>query len=120
MTREEFENCVDEALDSLPEEFEQLLENIEVIVQNRPSPQQVQKMKLRPGHTLLGLYEGVPLGRRGRFYGNVLPDRVTIFQQPIEQYHPPSQVVEAIRTTVLHEIGHYFGISDDRLRELGY
>ena len=77
-------------------------------------------MKLQPNHTLLGLYEGVPLGNRGHHYGNVLPDRITIFQQPIEQSYPASRVVAAIRMVVLHEVGHYFGISDDRLHELGY
>ena len=120
MTREEFEARVDEALDSLPEEFERLMENIEVIVENRPSPEQLRKMKMRPDHTLLGLYEGVPLGRRGHYYGNVMPDRITIFQQTIERAYPPSRVVEAIRVVVLHEVGHYFGISDERLRQLGY
>jgi predicted Zn-dependent protease with MMP-like domain len=120
MTREEFEACVDEALDSLPEEFERMMENIEVVVQGRPSPEQLRKMQLRAGHTLLGLYEGVPLGRRGIHYGNVPPDRITIFQQSMEHVYPPHRLVEEIRRTVLHEVGHYFGISDERLHELGY
>jgi predicted Zn-dependent protease with MMP-like domain len=76
-------------------------------------------MDLWPDHTLLGLYQGVPLPDRGHSYGHVLPDHITIFQQPIEAfYHTPEEIQAAVRETVIHEVGHYFGLDDERIDEL--
>ena len=120
VTREEFEDQVDLALDSLPDEIADLMDNIEVVVESRPSRRDLQRMRLPRGETLLGRYVGISLDRRGQHYENALPDRVIIYQKTIEEAYPPDQVLEGIRTTVLHEVGHHFGLSDDRLHELGY
>jgi predicted Zn-dependent protease with MMP-like domain len=117
--RQEFTQLVTEALDELPDEFRRLLHNIVVVVEAAPSRALLEDMGLWPDDTLLGLYEGVPLPERGAGYGNVLPDRVTIFQQPIEAMcHTHHDIKEAVRETVLHELGHYFGLDDDQLDEL--
>jgi predicted Zn-dependent protease with MMP-like domain len=115
-----FEELVAEALDSLPPDIQEKLENVEVVVEWRPSPAQMRRMGLGPGQTLFGLYEGVPLTARTSGYNLVLPDKITIFRQPIETYcRTDEQVRQTVRRTVLHELAHHFGISDDRLRELG-
>lgn len=115
-----FEDLVAEALDSLPPDIQEKLENVEVVVEWRPSPAQMRRMRLGPGQTLFGLYEGVPLTERTSGYGMVLPDKITIFRQPIEAYcRTDEEVRQTVRRTVLHELAHHFGISDERLRELG-
>ncbi len=107
---ERFEAMVTEALDGLPEDLGELMSNVAVTVQHEGGP---------PG--LLGLYQGVPLTRRGTFYAGALPDRITIYRRAIcaicaSEY----EVVEQVRRTVIHEVGHHFGIGDARLRELGW
>ena len=120
MTRDDFEACVEEALSNLPEEIAALMDNIHVAVSDRPTADELRRARVGNDHMLLGLYSGVPLDRRGRHYGNVLPDRVTIYQKNLEAAYPPAKLVEGIRRTVLHEVGHHFGLSDARLRQLGY
>ena len=118
MEREEFERLVAEAVDSLPEEFQARLENVDVVVEDRPSRSQHASLKLRGNETLLGLYEGVPRTKREQ-YGMVLPDKITIFQGPIEaQYSGKGAIVRGVQRVVRHEIAHHFGIDDDRLDEL--
>lgn len=109
-TREHFEELVVEALDGLPEWVRERLDNVEVIVEERPP---------RPG--LLGLYEGIPLTSRGMHYAGVLPDRITLYRRTIERSArgDDERLKRVVRHTVVHEIAHFFGISDDRLRELG-
>lgn len=115
-----FETLVAEALDSLPPDIQEKLENVEVVVEWRPSMAQLRRLGLAPGHTLFGLYEGIPLTGRTSGYNMVLPDKITIFRQPIEAHcGSDEQVRRIVRRTVLHELAHHFGISDDRLRELG-
>lgn len=115
-----FEELVTEALDSLPPDIHKKMENVEVVIEWRPSPAQLRRLGLGPGHTLFGLYEGVPLTNRTSHYGMVLPDKITIFRQPIEAHcQSEAQVRQMVRRTVLHELAHHFGISDERLRELG-
>jgi predicted Zn-dependent protease with MMP-like domain len=105
-----FEQMVATALDSLPAEFGDLMKNVAVLVEHGHGP---------PG--LLGLYEGIPLTNRTTGYAGVLPDRITIYQQAISAIcDTEAQVIEQVRRTVIHEVGHYFGISDERLRELGW
>ncbi len=117
---EEFEQLVAQALDDLPEFFQQKLQNIEVVVELWPTRAQLQAVGMKPGRLLLGLYQGVPLTKRTSHYGLVLPDKVTIFQGSIERVcRTPEQVVQQVQHTVKHELAHHFGISDDRLRELG-
>jgi predicted Zn-dependent protease with MMP-like domain len=88
-------------------------------VETAPSRALLETLGLWPDHTLLGLYQGVPLPERGHGYGNVLPDRITIFQQPIEALcHTPEAIKDVVRETVIHEVGHYCGLDDTRLEEL--
>jgi predicted Zn-dependent protease with MMP-like domain len=120
MDRERFEWLVAKAVDSLPDELRDRMENIDVVVADQPTPHQLAELGKRRGETLLGLYEGVPLTRRSRHYGLVAPDKVTIFQKPIEaQCRNDTEIIAEIQRVVLHEIAHHFGISDDRLRQLG-
>ena len=119
MQRQEFEQLVVEALDGLPRQFRRYMWNIAVMVETAPSRALLEAMGLWPDNTLLGLYHGVPLPERGHSYGNVLPDHITIFQQPIEAMcRTPEEIKEAVRETVIHEMGHYFGLDDERLEEL--
>ncbi|HXC85763.1 MAG TPA: metallopeptidase family protein [Trebonia sp.] len=106
-----FEEMVASALDSLPEELGRRISNVAVVVEHRPGPR-----------GLLGLYQGVPLtSRTTTNYSGVLPDRITIYQLAICAICDTEQeVIEEVRRTVIHEVGHYFGIDDDRLRELGW
>jgi predicted Zn-dependent protease with MMP-like domain len=114
-----FDKLVAEALDELPRSFRRRLRNIAVVVESEPSQELLEDMGLWPRGTLLGLYQGVPLTERGFSYGNVLPDRITIFQKPIEAMcRTREEIKEAVKETVKHEIGHYFGLDDDRLEEL--
>ena len=107
------------AVDDLPEEFRTRLENIDVVVEDWATPAQLARARLRRGQTLLGLYEGVPLTKRGRHYGLVPPDKITIFQKPIEvRCRSDAEITAEIQRVVRHEIAHHFGIGDARLRQL--
>ena len=116
--RERFEELVAEALDSIPEELAEYMENVAVVVQDWPSPRQQANHR----GMLLGLYEGVDLTRRGPLsYSAVMPDRITIFQGPHCRITSTEAALrDRIATTVIHEVGHHFGISDGRLQELGW
>jgi predicted Zn-dependent protease with MMP-like domain len=120
MDSQQFDKLVAQAIESLPHEFRERLENIDIVVADMPTPAQLRHLKGRRGEMLLGLYEGVPLTERTHNYGFVAPDKITIFQRPIEAMcRNDAQVVAEIRRVVRHEIAHHFGISDDRLEELG-
>jgi len=120
MDREKFEELVDKAVKSLPEEFLSRLDNIDVLVEDQPTASQLRKSRLKANQTLLGLYEGVPQTRRSSNYGMVLPDKITIFQKTIEaKCRNSEEIIAEIERVVKHEIAHHFGISDDRLHELG-
>jgi predicted Zn-dependent protease with MMP-like domain len=119
MDRESFERLVAKAVDDLPEEFLERLENIDVVVEDYPTPDQLLKLGLEPGETLLGLYEGVPRTRRGGYYGLVPPDKITIFKRSIEaKCRYRGNISAEIQRVVKHEIAHHFGISDARLHQL--
>lgn len=119
MDRESFERLVARAVDDLPEEFLERLENVDVVVEDYPTPDQLLKLGMEPGETLLGLYEGVPRTRRGGHYGLVPPDKITIFQRSIEAKCRYSGNISAeVQRVVKHEIAHHFGISDARLHQL--
>jgi predicted Zn-dependent protease with MMP-like domain len=122
MEREAFEQLVGEAVAMLPDEFRSRMENVEVLVEDWPTREQRRSVGLRPGETLFGLYEGVPRTQRTTAYNLVLPDRIWIFQGPIEEAFGtnPNRLRREVCRVVLHEIAHHFGIDDDRLRELGY
>ena len=119
MDRQRFEWLVARAVEDLPEEFLSRMENVDVVVEARPSLSQIRRVMLKRSHTLLGLYEGVPRTRRGSRYGLVLPDKITIFQEPIEaRCCHEDEIIAEIRRVVKHEIAHHFGISDARLRQI--
>ena len=121
MEQTEFEGLVSEALAALPLDIKDLVDNIEVVVAPFPSERQMRRSHIRNRYNLLGLYEGVPLTRRGAYYGMVLPDKITIFQAPIEAIATtPEDLARLVRRVTVHEMAHHFGISDERLRELGY
>jgi predicted Zn-dependent protease with MMP-like domain len=105
-----FDDLVSKALDSLPDDISELMSNVAVVVEDEPPP----------GLPLLGLYSGVPLTRRTSWYGAVPPDKITIYQGPLERHfgHDPELLQRQVRRVVVHEIAHHFGISDERLREL--
>ena len=131
MDAERFEQLVDEAVADLPPEFAQRLDNVDVVVEESPSRRLLRRMGLGPGRTLLGLYEGVPQTRRTHAYGAVLPDRIVIYRRPVlgeararaAAAAAPSETAldEAVRAvvrgTVLHEIGHHFGLSEADLEK---
>ena len=123
MRRRAIEALVRRALEGLPPDICRLINNVEIVVEREPSPEQLQLAGIAPesDETLFGLYEGVPLTQRDSNYGLVLPDRITIFQGPLEELCQTRQeIVEEIRKTVVHELAHHFGIGEARLRELGY
>ena len=120
MDRERFEELVEQALNALPEGFQEKLSNVDVEVEDYPSPDDLRAAKARTGQTLLGLYRGVPLTRRGLGYNMVPPDRIIIFQSPIERTcRSDDEIVERVGHVVRHEIAHHFGIDDDALRRMG-
>lgn len=111
----EYERLIQEALDSLPADLRSQIANVEIAVEDEPPP----------GTNLLGLYQGIPLTRRGSGYGlpqysGALPDKITVFRGPLERHYggDPERLAQEIRHVVLHEIAHYFGISDERLIEI--
>ena len=118
MDRSAFEILVQNSLRKLPKKFKKKLANISVEVEDLPSREILNDMGIRSG-MLLGLYQGVPLTERGWNYGNMLPDRIVIYQHPIERIAAsPEQIEKMVQDTVIHEIGHYFGFTDKELREI--
>ena len=114
--RDEFERFVAEALDGLPEEFQKKIENVDVVVETRPSSQILEKQGIMPPGTLLGLYQGIPQKKRGRGYENVLPDRITIYQESIEALcSGEDRIKEKVREVFMHELGHHFGMTEEDL-----
>jgi len=119
MQREKFEALVARAIDSLPPEFQRKLENVDVVVENWPTGRQLRQAKHSHPTQLLGLYQGVPQTRRGRGYGLVLPDKISIFQKPIEAHCRFGDEIEAkIEEVVRHEIAHHFGLNEKTLRKI--
>jgi predicted Zn-dependent protease with MMP-like domain len=120
MNRQTFERLVAEALDELPNEFQGKLDNVEVTVEDWPDRDTLRLAGVRHPASLLGFYHGVPQTKRTHHYGLVLPDKISLYQRPIEMYcHTPEEVRSTIHRVLLHELGHHFGLSDDRLREIG-
>jgi predicted Zn-dependent protease with MMP-like domain len=118
---EAFEELVASALEMLPEPFRSRLDNVQVIVSDEPSPEELASARVGPGHTLLGLYQGIPQTQRNAGYTFVLPDKITIYRGPLLRASRDADDVRArVREVVVHEIAHHFGISDERLDELGW
>jgi predicted Zn-dependent protease with MMP-like domain len=121
MEQEDFSRAAAEAIQLLPDEFKEYMDNLAVDVQDMPDPQTVEELRLKDRRSLLGLYRGVPLTRRSVGHVYRVPERIVLYQRNIERIcRSREEVVEQIRRTVLHEIGHHFGFGERRLRELGY
>ncbi len=121
LRRAEFERLVAQAVESLPPTFLTRLENVDVVVEEEPTEEDLELAGIEPGSTLLGLYHGVPQSQRGPWYGNLLPDRIVIYQRPIEAVaRDRREIRKEIRITIMHEIGHYFGLAEDDLADAGY
>lgn len=120
MTRARFEDMVRAAIDTLPRRFRQHLQNVAIVVEDQPSADVLREMGVPRGDTLFGLYQGTPLTERPWDYGNALPDRITIFREPIEEEceGDEDEMVTAIGETVIHEVGHFFGLSEEEIEEI--
>ena len=117
--RAQFEKRVADALASIPRRFRNAMQNIAIVVEDEPSHELLEQMEIEPPDTLLGLYQGTPLTERRWDYGNALPDRVLIFQGPHERAaDDEDDLVVAIGETLIHEIGHYFGLSEEEIEEI--
>lgn len=119
MTRQQFLSLVDEALASIPQRFRDAIANVAIVVEDEPTEEQLAEVDVEPGDTLLGLYEGTPLTERQWAHGNTLPDKVTLFQGPIEDASDDEDdVIVAIGETLIHELGHYFGLSEEEIEAI--
>ena len=119
MNRPEFEQLVADALASIPRRFRKALSNIAIVVEDEPSAQLLHEMDIEPPDTLFGLYQGTPLTERQWGFGNALPDRILLFQGPLERdSEDDDDLVVAIGETLIHEIGHYFGLSEEQIEEI--
>lgn len=119
MEQEEFIILVEKAIDGLPEEFLDLLENVDIVVEDNPTPEQLRAAKTGAGGLLLGLYEGVPQTQRSAGYNMVLPDKITLFRKSIEAFsRNDEEIYLQVQKTLKHEIAHHFGIGDEKLNHL--
>jgi len=119
MTRDRFRRLVDEALASIPEDFRAAMQNIVVVIEDEPSAEQLAEVEIEPPDSLFGLYQGTPLTERQWAHGNVLPDKITLFQRVIEDdSESEDDVIVAIGETLIHEIGHYFGLSEEEIEDI--
>ena len=119
MDRSRFQRLVEEALREIPRRFRSAMQNVAVIVEDEPSPQILEEMEIEPPDSLFGLYQGTPLPDRGWGYGNALPDRISIYQGPIEEAcEDDDEIRDCVAETVIHEFGHYFGMDEDQIEEI--
>ena len=113
-----FEKIVEEGIKTIPEKFLRKLDNVAIVIEDEPTPAQKNKLNIHSNWTLLGLYEGVPQVKRGAGYSAVLPDKITIFQKPIEEdARSEEDLKEIVKNTVWHEIAHHFGMNEARVRQ---
>jgi predicted Zn-dependent protease with MMP-like domain len=121
LSRSEFEKVVAHAVEALPSRFMDHLRNVEVVVESQPTAEELEQAGVEPGDTLLGLYQGIPQTERGSWYGSVLPDRIVIYQRPIEALAGTlREIRRQVRITLMHEIVHHFGLDEEELSEAGY
>jgi predicted Zn-dependent protease with MMP-like domain len=119
MTRERFTQLVEEALNEIPSRFRREIRNVAVVVEQEPTADVLDDVEAEAGETLFGLYQGTPLPDRGWGYGNSLPDRISIYQGPIEEAcATEDEIRDCIAETVIHEFGHYFGMSEEEIEEI--
>jgi len=116
MTDAEFDNLITKAMNELPQEYIKGLDNVAIVIADNPTPDQHTKMNLDKQHLLLGLYEGIPLTKRGIGYNFVLPDKITLFKDQIMAISPNNdELFKQIKRTLWHEIAHYYGLGHDRI-----
>ena len=120
MTRDAFKALVEEAIDTIPRRFAREVRNLAIVIEDEPPADLLDEMEIEPPDTILGLYQGTPLTERQWGHGNALPDRITLFQAPIEEEADgdEDEIVVAIGETLIHELGHYFGMSEDEIMEI--
>jgi predicted Zn-dependent protease with MMP-like domain len=119
VTRDRFRRLVDEALETIPEDFRDAMQNIAIVIEDEPTAEQLDEVGIDPEDTLLGLYEGIPLTERQWAHGNTLPDKITLFQGPIEDASDgEDDAIVAIGETLIHEIGHYYGLSEEEIEAI--
>jgi predicted Zn-dependent protease with MMP-like domain len=119
MGRDAFERLVVDALKGIPKRFRNAMSNIAIVVEDEPSGDLLHEMEIEPPDTLFGLYQGTPLTERHWDYGNTLPDRILLFQGPLERdSRDPDELIVAIGETLIHEVGHYFGMSEEQIEEV--
>lgn len=119
MTRERFTRLVEEALREIPPRFREAMKNVAVVVEDEPSQELLDELEMEPGDSLFGLYHGTPLTERDSHYGNTLPDRISIYQLPIEDAcEDDEDIRQCVAETVIHEFGHYFGLSEEEIEEI--
>jgi len=119
MNRRAFELLVQDALGSIPKRFRRAMNNVAIVVEEEPAADLLAEMAIEPPDTLLGLYQGIPLTERRWDYGNALPDRILLFQGPLErESDDETDLVVAIGETLIHEIGHYFGLSEEEIEAI--
>ena len=119
MSDEAFANLISRAMDELPQRFIEHLDNVAITYEDNPSPEQLTKQGVREGQLLLGLYEGIPLTKRGAGYNLVLPDKITIFKNPILMLsRDENDLYERVKRTLWHEIAHHYGLDHGRIDEL--
>ena len=123
MEREAFEKIAEQAFEGLPEQFREAIENVGVVIEEYPDEELVHKMRLRSKHHLLGLYQGVPLPLRGTWYGMtaIAPDKISLYQKNIEAVcRTEREIIDKIHEVLIHEVGHYFGMSEEEIRAAGF
>jgi predicted Zn-dependent protease with MMP-like domain len=119
MTRTRFEKLVERALKTIPARFRREMHNVVVIVENEPMPDILDELGIEPPDTLFGLYQGTPLTERAWAHGNLEPDRISIYQWPIEDAcDNDDEIMDTVAETVIHEFGHYFGLSEEEVEEI--
>jgi predicted Zn-dependent protease with MMP-like domain len=119
VNRQAFELLVQDALGTIPRRFRRAITNLAIVVEDEPSADLLEQMEIEPPDTLLGLYQGVPLTERHWDYGNALPDRILLFQGPLERESDDDEdLVVAIGETLIHEVGHYFGLSEEEIEAI--
>jgi predicted Zn-dependent protease with MMP-like domain len=119
MTRERFTQLVEDALKEIPRRFRKEMRNVAVVVEDEPSQELLDELEMEPGDSLFGLYQGTPLPERSWSFGNNLPDRISIYQRPTEEAcETEDDIRDCIAETVIHEFGHYFGMSEEEIEEI--
>ena len=119
MTRDRFARLVEEALGHIPRRFRDAMQNVAVVVEDEPPRELLEELDMEPDETLLGFYQGTPLPERSSSYGNTLPDRISIYQIPVEDASEDDEEIrQCVVETLIHEFGHYFGMTEDEIEEI--